>query len=576
MSNIAPLNIAKPQKQQEQTQAQQQQPPPQLQTQPNLPQYGVQVPPLQEHQQYHHVPQQQQLGPQGPYMIPPQPGHTPPPPALGGWYLPQQGQSPNPQPYQQQYQHSHTSPESYQNQPQYPPPSPVSYQPPPIGHPQQGPYLGQAPAGLNQYAQQPAPGHYDPQVLPAGPYVPQQGYGIPQQQQFQQEVITGQPYDQGGSVLLKLEYSPGYNSETDPTYKPKDHADSLRNSLAGELDLDEITKILPKLTPPQIQALKGELDPDKVMMNTKYRKIGHNGVYISLGIKAFLRGPLQFDVHLLCDAIAAIKSSGVTKVGKSAVGLLQRSDERDEFWKMQMVLLDRKNGDIDAIKCAYSQIQGSDLLGDLTSVLAKYKAKEPSLVSLFQGIVDDQYVGMLRMLGNSDLSNEHERPQVEAGIKHDISNLEDALTEELNGNAFVNVYLKSSRARFKEVIDRMKKKKPELEEEIKRKFKPEKLFCEQLQYILKSFSSEDRARRDAELIWATMKGIGTNEEQLVCRLIKASWEGGNASRDHLKAIKAAWIDLPKPSKGSLEEAIKSDISEGPLRKFVLAIANSDL
>lgn len=287
--------------------------------------------------------------------------------------------------------------------------------------------------------------------------------------------------------------------------------------------LDQITEILPKLTPLQIKKFRGVLyqnDPDEVMTNTKYQKIGSNGVYLSLGIKALLRGPLEFDAHLLCSAFAAINSSGIKKVGKTALGLMQRSDERDEFWKLQMVLLDRKNGDIEAIKYAYSQIppdgktrtnlidnsERRDLLGDLTSALAKHQAKEPSLVSLFQGIVDSQYV---RVLGTSEVTNEQERPQVEAAIKADISNLLVALTGKPNGNAFVDVYLKSSRARFEEVIEGVRKSKPKLEEEIKSKFKTtEKRFYEQLQYILKSFSSNQRARRDAELLWATMEGKG--------------------------------------------------------------------
>jgi annexin A7/11 len=327
---------------------------------------------------------------------------------------------------------------------------------------------------------------------------------------------------QSGPILKPVSdgYTPGVFAQD---YHPKQDAEVIRKALSAGVSTDEdaLIHILPFLTPAQLESIRHCLyaESNVVLSDLVEKKIGSN---FRDAVRAVVLGPLDFDVWLLHRAMDGV-GTNVTY--------------------LNLVLLGRKNGDIDAIKAAYYRRYKKHLVEEIRKELSG------EVEALFTDALEARRV-------------DESVPINDAQIDLDVKDLYTAMVGKSEGNRVSEILVTRSDAQIRKIIQiyESRYKGKTLDEVVKKKFKGH--MEEALIYIING--AKNKALRDAKLVEKTMKGLGTKNEQLGYRLAILHWD-----KAHFKAVKAAYkAEFPK--RGSLASRVEGETS-GDQQKFLLAL-----
>ncbi|CZT41927.1 related to annexin XIV [Rhynchosporium secalis] len=467
------------------------------------PPYGA--PPGQGQYQYGAPPPQQQYGQPQQYGAPPPQQYGAPPPQQQYGAPPQQQygappqQPPYGQPgYQQPQQPQYGAPPGQYGAPPGPPPG--QYAPP-----QQPPYgqQGQYPPQQPPYGQQQQYGAPPPQQYGAPP--PQQGaYGAPPQQQYPQQGygVSQQQYTQPTPPSL------GYGPAQHIPYDGIADADALRKAMKGigtnEKALIAVLADKDPLQTAVLQRVYQERHTKNLINEVKSEVSG----YFEDGLTAIIRGPLAQDVMLLLQATD----------GPGTKELV-----------LNDVLLGRSNADMRAIKEAYTRTYRRSLEADIKADLSMKTERH-----------------FLMVLGAT--RNEESSPVIPQQIDQDVLEIYKATEGKMGTDELLvcQILTQRSNAQIAAIAHTYKQKyQRDLEVVIKKEFSGHMESA--LLYQLRT--GVDKAMRDAVLLEETMSGIGTKDNLLVNRVIRAHWD-----RNHMNQVKGAYkaryrTDLARRIKG---------------------------
>jgi annexin A7/11 len=253
------------------------------------------------------------------------------------------------------------------------------------------------------------------------------------------------------------------------------------------MDMGALIGILPKLTPQKIEKLKFIIKDPRDL--TKATNISEESV--KLCIHGMLLGPRDLDVYLLHYALTNPSSKFFGSSFPRA-------------WMLSLVLLDRKDGDIEAITARYRELHNDDVLKPLKKAL-KGKNNEP-LGTLYMNALENR-----RNPGTSEVP-EAMKLDTQKDIERQAGELYSSGVGEFEPNTASWIFATSTPERLKEIMAAFNKERGQsLIAFIKEKGKKKEGVRDQLLYILEGI--ENRAKRDAELLEDSMKGIGKSSER---------------------------------------------------------------
>ncbi|KAA6411673.1 MAG: hypothetical protein FRX48_04954 [Lasallia pustulata] len=415
-------------------------------------------------------------GPSQPYS--PQSGYQGAPPAQ----YPPRGHSP----YPQQQGYGPPPPQGQYAAPGYPPQQGAYSQPQPQGYPPQG-YPPQAPQ-QQQYGQ-PVPGQYlsqqtygeygapHPGPPPSAAYgASQQLYGVPQ-------TIPTPP---------SAGYIPGQMAQGDATVEADAHA--LRQALKGHgTDEKTVVRVLAHQTALQIPLLK-QTYSQRHRCSLEADVSNDTSSYFRMCLLSILRGPLQQDVYLLHKALDRIGTNEVL---------------------LNDVLLARSNADMLAIKQAYHATYHGTLEDAVRGDLSGKTERFFSMV--LNATRQEDSAPVLPHQVDADVSELHRATEGRLGTDQlavcaVISNRSDGALR-----AIALAYEAKYRIPLEKVL--------------------QKEFSGHMQQALVQMvrAGADRAMRDAGNLEDAMKGLGTKDELLVTRVVRAHWD-----RAHLGQVVGAY------------------------------------
>lgn len=314
---------------------------------------------------------------------------------------------------------------------------------------------------------------------------------------------------------------------------------------AKDMDINALAQLLPKLTPQQIERLRYILkDPSDLTKSNKLLDEGARRI-----IHGILLGPKDLDCYILNYALTA-PSRSLMSIGRAEFG---------RAWILSMVLLDRKDGDVETITARYWEMYKTPLIAAIKSALAKHS----SLANLYQNALEN-----IRNPGASEVP-EAQRQKVQADIAAEVDKLYAAGVGTFESEMFSLVLANASTERVKDLMDAfLQKHKQSLFKFLESKASSAKYaeVREQLLYIMRG--ATDRNERDAQLMEDSMKGFGTKDKELTYRLLTLARD-----KQRLKAVKVAYSKL-YPERGGLVKRISGDTS-GDQEKLLKAMARSD-
>ncbi|ERF70538.1 hypothetical protein EPUS_08600 [Endocarpon pusillum Z07020] len=393
----------------------------------------------------------------------------------------------------------------------YPPPQLGSNAPPGGGYPPpQGGYGGPPPQGQwgqpfpqTGYGQAPPPGPYGQAPPPTPPYsgsfppppqayaqggqfppVQQGGYGMPPTPQYPPQPMVGAP------ALPSPGYDPHHVVPVDMTLA----ANTIRAAMKG-FGTDDKTLIntLAKLDPIQIAGLrqayttriKRDLEKDITSETSgDYRE----------ALLAIVRGPLLHDVYCVRKAIKGIGTN---------------EDMLSD------VLVGRSNADMRAIKAAYRQTFRKDMVAEVADDLSLDTKQH------FRMIMEAR-------------RNEESSPVNSQQLEHDLNSLFEA-TEGKVGTAKLQVceiLTNRSDGQIRAIAQQYQQRyQRPLDAAIRSKLSGHM----EETLLLQLAKATDRAMSDAMQLEAAMKGMGTKDELLIQRVVRAHW-----NRQHLEQVKGAY------------------------------------
>ncbi|KAK5136697.1 hypothetical protein LTR08_002350 [Meristemomyces frigidus] len=374
-------------------------------------------------------------------------------------------------------------------------------------YPQQGAPYGQHPPTQAPYGQPPGQGYGH---APSGP-PPGQGYGQPPPPQY------GGGY---GAPAAPTPPSPGYIPGQQSPADVSRAADELRSAMKGfGTDEKALARVLGSMGPLEINSVKAAFQARHKRDLMKDVHSETSG-YFREGLDAIIRGPLDQDCYALHEAIKGLGTK------ESA---------------MNDVLLSRSNADMNAIKIHYNhkyrRSLESDVKGDLSAkterlfdmVMSARRAEESTPVNPQQtdGDVQEIYRATEGRSGTDQL--------VVCSI----------LASRSNGQ--VRAIAQAYQQRYHRT----------LQEVIKKGFSGhmEDALC----FIVGA--AEDPAKHDADLLEDAMRGLGTNDQALIRRIVMIHW-----SPDRLHQCKAAFRHFYKKDLG---DRIRGE-TKGDYEKLMLA------
>ncbi|KAF2224087.1 hypothetical protein BDZ85DRAFT_195346 [Elsinoe ampelina] len=412
----------------------------------------------------------------------------------------------------------------------YPPP-----QGPPPGQspypPQQGQYGGPPPG---QYGA-PQGGYPPPPGAPPYGHPPAGQYGAPQQQPYggaPQHGGYGAPpggpppgsYGQPpAGAGFPAQPSPGYGQI--PSIDCSYQANEARAAMKGfGTDEKRLIAALVPLDPIQALNVNGFFKKNLRRDLEKDIKDETSG-YFEEGLLAIARGPLESDAYNL---EIAIKGLGT----KESV--------------LNDVVLGRSNADLNAIKQAYTKVtKGRNLEADVKGDLSLKTER------LFTMVLAAR-------------RNEESAPVIPQQIDQDVQELYRATEGQRGADQITVCSIFSSRSdgQLRAISQGYKQKyHRSLEEVIKKEFSGH--MEDALLFMLNAAS--DRAKHDADLLEATMKGMGTKDSLLVQRLVRIHWD-----KQRMAQAKAAYKHFYKQD---LARRVEGETS-GDFKKLVVALVNS--
>ena len=272
------------------------------------------------------------------------------------------------------------------------------------------------------------------------------------------------------------------------------HADALRKAMKG-FGTDEavLINVLAHMGPLQIPVLK-----------QTYHQRHHRSLeadieseasgYFKMTLLSILRGPLQQDVWCLHKAM----NGAGTK----------------ENW-LSAVLIGRSNADMNAIKHAYQQTYRRSLESDVRGDLS---GKTERLFSMILSASrQEDSAPIIPQQVDADVTELHRATEGKVGAEQ--LTVCSILSNRSDGHirAIAHAYEHKYRIPLEKVI--------------------EKDFSGHMEDALVQMIrvGSDRAMRDARLLEACMKGPGTKDEMLVCRMVANHWD-----RAHMAQVKGAY------------------------------------
>jgi annexin A7/11 len=262
-------------------------------------------------------------------------------------------------------------------------------------------------------------------------------------------------------------------------------------------DIEALTRILPKLTALQIDKLRYHIkDPLQITKSVNKQDLSDDA---KLVIQASLMGPRDMHVHALSLAFnpspTKLISSGLTSL--SLVKKDNPSFARVNL--LSLVLLDRKDGDLEVIINRYRETTGEDLLSKLQQTLTNH----PALLKLYSSALENR-----RDPGLSEVP-EASRPHVQQQIDKAVQDIYFAGVGTFDPNIPSAILACSSEERIRDIMKAFQnsKHKKGLKHFFEEKGKRQSEVVDQLVYILDGV--EDRAMRDAIALEKSMAGAGT-------------------------------------------------------------------
>ncbi|KAF4550470.1 Hypothetical protein D9617_17g047380 [Elsinoe fawcettii] len=397
----------------------------------------------------------------------------------------------------------------------YPPP-PNGYGPPPGAPP--GQYGPPQPYGQQQgWNQQPPANHS---------YYGQAGPGAPPPGAYNQP--PGPPPGAYGQSPMNGGYpappSPGYNPSQPAPMDCSRIADDLRGAMKGwGTDEAKLISVLSGLDPLQVNGARAAFTQRH--RRDLIKDIGsETSSWFCEGLQAIARGPLGQDVFNLKDAIQGVGT-------KENV--------------LNDILLGRSNADMNAIKQAYQREYNKSLEADVKGDLSLKTER------LFTMVLAAR-------------RNEESAPVIPQQTEKDVQDLYQA-TEGKTGTDQVTVCsILSSRSDGQiRAINQAYKRKyhRSLEDVIKKEFSGH--MEDALLFMLNSAS--DKAKHDADLLEASMKGMGTKDRLLINRLVRIHWD-----RQRMSQAKAAYKHFYKQD---LRRRVEGETS-GDYKKLMVAVVDS--
>ncbi len=271
-------------------------------------------------------------------------------------------------------------------------------------------------------------------------------------------------------------------------------ADALRKAMKG-LGTDEavLIRVLGHMGPLEIPVLK------QAYHQRHHRSLeadidSETSSYFNMTLLSILRGPLQQDVWCLNKAI---KGAGTKE------SLLND------------VLIGRSNADMNAIKHAYQQTYRRSLESDVRGDLS---AKTERLFSMILAASrQEDSAPIIPQQVDADVTELHRATEGKVGTEQ--LTVCSILSNRSDGHirAIAHAYEHKYRIPLEKVVERD--------------------FSGHMEdaFIQMIRGGVDRAMRDARLLEACMKGPGTKDEMLVCRMVAMHW-----NRNHMAQVKGAY------------------------------------
>ncbi|KAJ5482783.1 hypothetical protein N7539_006229 [Penicillium diatomitis] len=413
---------------------------------------------------------------QPPYGYPPSGGPPPPPPQ--GYQQPpfpqqQYGPPGGAPPPQSGYGHQLSYPPQGQPGQGYygGPPPPHGAYPPPTHSPQPPQQYGHPPPGQHY---PPPQGH----ALPPGP--PPMHGGYP----------GGAPASNAYPAPPSLGYVPGQVAPGDF----RAEADALRKAMKGfGTDEKALIQVLSRLDPLQMAGVRATYSQHIGRDLFKDVKSETSG-YFEQGLLAVIEGPLMHDVTCVREAV---KGMGTKE------------------WLLNDVLLGRSNADLQAIQALYERTYGHSLAKDVEDDLS-FKTAE-----LFKMV--------LRATRHEDSVSLN--PQ---SIEAEVRTIHDSTAARMVNNVteVCGIFARSSNAELREISRAFEARyHASLEKHIEKEFAGH--MEDALLHMLRTATNP--AMRDAILLEECMAGMGTKDEKLVIRVVRAHWD-----RQHKDQVKRAY------------------------------------
>ncbi|KAI5857175.1 hypothetical protein BZA05DRAFT_387471 [Tricharina praecox] len=418
---------------------------------------------------------------------------APPPPHGQQPYYGQQGApppqgypgQPPPQGYYPPPQNYGPPPQNYGPPPQnYGPPPQQGYAPPPQGYPPQG-YPPPPPQGYPQYGAPPPHGHAPPQV---GYHAPSpghpQGYGPPPQGYHQPPPPQQQPHG----------YAPPHGP---PPHQPPVHIDVTADVAAIQkackgfgTDDAALIRVLASRDGPTIDAIR--------------RGYHHSGGLIKT-LEAETSG--DFRTALVATALGPIESS-VFMANRAVAGI--GTDEA----MLTEALMGRTNAEMASINQLYQVRYGRSLETAVRSDLSM-KTEELFVMALKVQKPDEWVQPDMRAVAN-DVAVMFGATKARVG------------TDETSVSGII---IRSNEAHLRAVCKEYNRIHGDITKMIRSEFSGH--MRDAFLYVIEG--ALDKAKRDADLLEAAMKGFGTKDDHLIMRVVRIHW-----NKRHLENVKLTY------------------------------------
>jgi annexin A7/11 len=323
------------------------------------------------------------------------------------------------------------------------------------------------------------------------PPMNQQPYGAPPAQNYGAPPPAAAPYGApvAGYVPPQPAFDPSYNADADVA--------AIRKATKGfGTDEKQLIRILAQKSPAHTEQIKQRFE-QTVGKSLASVIESETSKYFGYALLGCALGPLHWDVYLLHRAMD---------------GLGTHEDLLTE------ILVGRNNAEMDALKYAYKQKYNKDLLAAVQGELSMKTERMFNMV----------------LTGRRD----EENMMVDRGrIGQDVQQLYNASAGRMGTDeiAVCGILLSRSDNYLRQLNDAYRQAyRASIPDMIKSEFSGH--MKEGLLHAVEG--AIDRAVRDANLLEASMAGLGTKDERLAYRIVRMHWD-----RQHMQRVKQVYAQL---------------------------------